>query len=542
MRGTAARLIAAAIVLAACTKTGGVTSGRHPWTVPGLLRVAVPEEPKNLNPLLAGTTVEVFIDRLMFEPLLSADPRGNPVPMLAATVPTQDNGGVSRDGLTIVYHLRGDARWSDGVPVTARDVLWSWQAIENTRDDVVSRHGYDDVRIIETPDPHTVIVHLKRPFSPFVNTFFAESDQPYEILPAHSLDGYPDINQISFNERPLVSDGPFRFVSWQRGDRILLDANPSFFNGPPALKRVEIEFVSNEETAVNLLRSHSIDYIQQPSIGTFPALRTLTDARVVWVNVNGYEGIELNLSHPPLDDTRVRRAIAAALDKAAFTVEVTHGQNTTATEDLPNWLWAFDPSVRSVPFDPSSARALLASDGWIAGPDGVVRKAGQPLELTLTTDSVTAAHRADSLLVQAALRRVGISVHVKYYPLDLLYAPAGMGGIQHGGKFDILVYTWYAGIDPDNSSQLTCENFPPHGYNDMRYCSRRMDALQAVALTRYDRRTRKAAYSKIEHLLSVDNPSVYFWWQRQQEAISADFHGFAPNPVIESWNAWQWSI
>ena len=105
-------------MLAACTKTrrrdgpAGI-----PGRVPGVLRVAIREEPKNLNPLLVGTTVEGFIDRLMFEPLLSADPHGNPVPMLAAKVPTQDNGGVSRDGLTIVYHLRGDARWSDGVPV-----------------------------------------------------------------------------------------------------------------------------------------------------------------------------------------------------------------------------------------------------------------------------------------------------------------------------------------------------------------------------------------------------------------------------------------
>ena len=69
-----------------------------------------------------------------------------------------------------------------------------------------------------------------------------------------------------------------------------------------------------------------------------------------------------------------------------------------------------------------------------------------------------------------------------------------------------------------------------------------MDAAQAVALSHYDRSTRTAAYAKIERLLSVDNPALYFWWQRQQEAISVDFHGFAPNPVVESWNAWQWSI
>lgn len=542
MKGVTAALLAVAACLAGCTKNELSAARRHAWTRPGVLRIAVSEEPKNLNPLLAGTTVEIFIDRLMFEPLLSANPQGNAVPMLAAAVPTQTNGGIASDGLTIRYRLRRDVFWSDGVPVTARDVIWSWQAIENANNDVVSRHGYDDVRSIDAPDRYTLVVHLKRRFAPFVNTFFAESDQPYEIVPAHALAHYPDINHIAFDASPSISDGPFRFVRWQRGDRIVLDANSKFFRGVPGLRRVEIHFVANEDSAVNLLATHAIDYVQQPSIQTYPRLHTLADARIRWVNVNGFEGVELNCSRPALRDARVRAAIAAAIDKAALTRQLTYGQETTATEDLPNWIWAFDPAVKAVPFDPQTARELLARAGWVAGADGVARKSGHALELALVTDTATATHRSESVLIQAALRRIGIIVMLKYYPLDLLYAPQGMGGIQHGGKFDLLIYGWYAGIDPDNSSQLTCDNFPPHGYNDPRYCSPAMDAAQAVALTSYDRVTRKAAYSRIEHLLASDNPMIFFWWQRQQEAVSVDFGGFAPNPVIESWNAWEWTI
>ena len=541
MKALPALLLLLAAALSGCTRAERESSERHPWTRPGILRIAVNEEPKNLNPLLAGTTIEIFIDRLLFEPLLSADPRGNTVTMLAAAVPSQSNGGISADGLTVVYHLR-KASWSDGVPVTSRDVAWSWQAIENGDNDVVSRHGYDDVRSIDTPDARTAVVHLKRRFAPFVNTFFAESDQPYEIVPAHVLARYPNVNRVPFNAVPSVVDGPFTFESWRRGDRIVLDANRRFFQGPPRLNRIEVAFVPNEDSAINLLATHAIDYIFQPTIQTYPTLRTLRDARIVWVNVNGYEGMEFNLSRPALADRRVRTAIAAALDKNALTREMTHGELAVATEDLPNWIWAFDPAVRSVPYDPAAAKALLARAGWVAGPDGIARKHGRPLDLLLVTDNATATHRSESVLIQAALRRIGIVVDVKTYPFDLLYAPEGMGGIQHGGKFDMLVYTWYSGIDPDNSSQLTCDNFPPLGYNDPHYCNPAMDALQASALVRYDRPSRKAAYSKIEKLLSVDNPVLYFWWQRQQEAISVDFHGFAPNPVTESWNAWQWSI
>ena len=535
-------MLALAFNLAGCTKTGGVGGQRHSWTHAGLLRIAVNEEPKTLNPLLAGTTIEIFIDRLMFEPLLSADPSGDPVPMLAATVPSQANGGISADGLTIRYHLRRDVRWSDGVPVTARDVVWSWQAIQNPNNDAVSRHGYDDVRSLDAPDPYSVVVHLKRRFSPFVNTFFAESDQPYDIVPDHVLAKYPDVNRIPFNSQPLVSDGPFRFERWERGDRIVLDANRKFFKGAPRLQGMQIDFVPDENSAINLLRTHAIDYFYQPTIQTYPSLHALPDARIVWVSVNGFNGMEMNISHAVLADVRVRAAIAAAIDKTALTRQLTYGRETTATADLPNWIWAFDPSVRSQRFDPTVAKKLLEDAGWVADGDGMVRKSGRPLELLLATAAESATDRSASLLVQAALRKIGIAVSVKYFPLDILYAPQGMGGIQHGGKFDLLMYDWYAGIDPDDSSELTCNNFPPHGYNDPRYCTRAMDAAQAIALTHYDRATRKRAYATIERLLSIDNPIVYFWWQRQQEAISVDFHGFAPNPVIESWNAWQWTI
>jgi peptide/nickel transport system substrate-binding protein len=537
-----ALLLAGAAAGAGCSKGGTLAGGRHSWTKAGVLRVAVAEEPKTLNPLLSAATTEGFITRLMFEPLLSADARGNPVPILATEVPTQANGGISADGLTIRYHLRRNARWTDGTEVTAHDVVWSWQAICNPKNDVVSRHGYDDVRSIVTPDAHTLVIHLKRRFAAFINTFFAESDQPYDVLPAHVLARYTDFNQVPFDSAPLVSDGPFRFDSWRRGDRIRMTASRSFFEGPPKLQSVEIEFVPNEDTAINLLRTHAIDYIFEPSMQTYPALRSVPGARIVWVNVNGYEGMMFNLAHPVVADPLVRRAIGAAIDKASLVRQLAHGQATIATEDLPNWLWAFDPTVKGVPYDPRLAVRLLARAGWIAGSDGVVRKHGRPLQLLLATDTQTATHRSESLLIQAALRHVGVDVEVKYYPIDILYAPQGMGGIAHGGKFDLLLYPWVAGIDPDDSSQFTCDNLPPHGYNDSRYCSAQMDAAQTMALTHYSRSTRKIAYAQIERRLSIDNPLLFFWWQRLQEALSPDFHGFDPNPASESWNAWQWSI
>jgi peptide/nickel transport system substrate-binding protein len=205
-------------------------------------------------------------------------------------------------------------------------------------------------------------------------------------------------------------------------------------------------------------------------------------------------------------------------------------------------MWAFNPSVRSYPHDPAMARRLLHDDGWRLGPDGIMQKNGTSLSLVLVTNNSNATRRQAALELQAMLREAGIETEIKYYPGDVLFAPAGMGGILQLGKFDLALNGWYAGIDPDDSSQFMCENVPPGGYNYTRYCNKDMQAAQSAALNHYDRSARVAAYYQIQRLLARDNPQIYFWWRRQMEPISVDFRGFDPNPVVESWNAWQWSI
>jgi peptide/nickel transport system substrate-binding protein len=536
---------AAAAILAGCSKVStdtGAAGGDHSWTQPGVLRVAIQADVKNLNPLLTSNTTDVFIDRLMFEPLLSADPKGNPIPMLATAVPTTNNGGISQDGLTITYHLRKDVKWTDGVPVTSKDVKWSWQAIMNPNNNVVSRHGYDFVQSVDIPDDFTVVVHLKERFAPFVDTFFAESDQPFPIAPEHVLAKYPNINEVQFSSEPNVSDGPFRFAEWSRNDHITLVRNDGFFMGKPGLDRVEIKIIPDENTTVNELRTHTIDYMFQASIQTYQQVKSIPGINLAWVNVNGYWNVQLNVARPFLTDNRVREAVTYAIDKRELVNTLTFGTQKIATEDVPDWMWAFNPAIHSYPHDPAKARDLLREAGYAPGPDGIMRKDGEPLILVIVTNNSNATRRAMSLQIQAMLKQAGIQGEIKYYPGDVLFATAADGGVLQLGKFDLAITGWFAGIDPDDSSQFMCQNIPPGGYNYSRYCNPDMQKAQIAALSHYDRGSRQAAYFRIQELLWRDNPEIFTWWLRQLEPISADFKGFDPNPVVESWNAWQWSI
>ncbi len=483
-----------------------------------------------------------MIDHLIFDRLVSTDASGKKqVPILAAEVPTPENGGISKDGLTITYRLRQNVLWHDGVPFTSDDVKFTWTAILNGKNNVIATTGYNLVNSVDTPDKYTVVFHMKRRFSPAVNTIFGDSDDPYDILPAHVLASLPNLNQAAFNSNP-VGTGPFKLKAWARGDHIELVANDKYFLGAPKLNRIFIKFIPDENTELNQLRSHEIDWQFEASPQEYRSLKTLPDLNVVLQDKNDYERIQINTSHPPLDDVLVRRAIASAIDVSKLVHDLTFGSATIADQDLPSFLWAHADNVARYAYDLQKAKDLMQQAGWTPGPDGTLTKNGAPLHLLLVTNNTNATRRSGVVQVQAMLRQLGINVGIKEFPGALLYAAMGAGGILQNGKFDLAWTGWVAGIDPDQSSIFFCDATPPHGNNETHYCNPEVDSAENAALDHFDQPSRKAAYDKIEAILSRDLPQITLWWPRQIQPINPDFKGFAPNPVSESWNAYQWSI
>jgi peptide/nickel transport system substrate-binding protein len=524
------------VLAAACTRVqpdgGGGATVRHAWTVPNTLRVVSGNVPRTLNPLLATQTVEAALARLTTDILVSADSHGNFVPRLAREVPARENGGISADGLTITYHLRPGVLWQDGVPFTSRDVKFTYDAIMNPDNDIISRHGYDIVRRVDTPDPLTVVFHLKVRFAPFISVVFGESDSPYAILPAHVLAKYPSINNVPFNSAPMGT-GPFKFVRWVRGDRIEFVRNEHYYLGAPKIEHIVWRLVPDENTEIQLMRTHEADWLYEASVNAYKSIKAMPEVAVVLPPVNGYEGLMMNSGRGATGNPRIRRDIVMALDKTRLTNELTYGAGTIATGDLPSFLWAYDPSVKNLPYAPDAARQDLAKLGYTAA---------KPLVLDFVYEQSQALTRALVVQVQEALHEVNVEVHPRAQLSSVIYGGYAAGGTLSTGKYDLSTYQWYAGIDPDNSAQFTCANRPPHGFNQSHYCSAEMDAAQAQALSHYDIPTRKPAYAKIEALLVRDAPSDFLWWFRNIQVLNPDLKGFDPNPVVETWDISTWSI
>lgn len=519
--------------------TGTVT---HPGATPQrTLRIAVSSNPNTLNPLLATQQVEVQLISLALDPLVATDPEGRDVPVLAARVPTTENGDIARDGRSITYHLRHGVLWHDGVPFTSRDVAFSWRAIMNPKTAVATRHGYDRVERVETPDPFTAIFRLKGPFAPAVHSFFAHSDSPIEIVPAHLLERYGDLNKIPFNSQP-IGTGPYRIARWVRGERIDYVANERYYLGKPRIPKIVVRFVPDENTVVNQLRAHELDWFAQATPKTYPQLHAIPGYDVRLVRFNGADSIIFNTTHPPFSDARLRRAVGLAIDKRKLVDETTYGTTVPATEDIPSFMWAFDPRAGTDRRDLSGARALIAAAGYRIGSDGIGVRDGRRLAMGLAfrTDSITDRNRG--VVIASMLHDAGIEVQLKGYTTALLYGPFGEHGILANGQYDASLETWYAGVDPDDSTQLLCSERPPNGYNWSRYCNPALDAAERVALAHYDLPTRRRAYGTIQQILARDAPFVYLWWPRQIEAVSSDLAHFRPNGIVETWNAYQWSF
>ncbi len=532
--------LAIALAVAACTRTGdaGDVHGAAPRAD---LRIAIAEEPTTLNPLLELSDYENFITRMAFDRLVTPDVTGKKLlPRLASVVPTVENGGISRDGKTIVYHLRHDVRWQDGVAFTSRDVAFSFAAVNDPKNNIVNRLGFDLISRVETPDPYTVVVRLHKPFAPAITTFFGDGNTD-AVLPAHRFGPGVDFNRAAFNSLP-IGTGPFRIVRWLRGQQVELEAFDGYYRAKPKLRRIVVRFVSDEQTAIDLLRTHEIDVFSLASVSAYRYLRSVPGIAIALTANHGAATVTMNNLHAPLRDVRVRRAIVAAIDKRSLAQKITGGAATPATEDLPDFMWAYDPSVRAQAYDPAAARELLRAAGYVSGPSGIVAKNGIPLQLVLAFVATNASARAATVQIQSYLRAVGIDVVTKAYNGAQFFAGYGAGGVLQNGTFDLAWYTMTLGIDPDSSGRFTCGAFPPIAQNYSRYCSPEMDAAEAIGVQNPEQAARKAAYARVQRLLARDAPIDFVFWPKNVDGYDARLKGFAPNPEVSTWNAEEWSF
>src|SRR4029077_3253096 len=271
-------VLAGLLSLGACSKVttqaGGPSAAGNPHTGHGVLRWGLAFEPDSLNPLVGNQQVDADLSLFWGGYLFNWSDQNEFVPELATRVPTLDNGDIGRDGVTITYHLRSGVTWQDGAPFTADDVIYTWHQVMNPKNNTGSQVGFDDIAAIDRKSADEIVVHLKKPYAPFVATFFTMSGTPYPVLPKHLLDKYPDINRVPFNLAP-VGTGPFKVVSYEKGRAIKMVANQHYWRGAPKLKEIDISIVPDQNTLLTQLKTGEIDFEYTAPSTLAPSLATV---------------------------------------------------------------------------------------------------------------------------------------------------------------------------------------------------------------------------------------------------------------------------
>ncbi len=517
----------------------GCASGCGRPTAPAsTVRFDLAADPQTLNPLFLhpdAASVEQQVARLSFEPFFDLDPAGRPLPALLERIPSRRNGDLSADGRTIRYRLRAGVAWSDGRPVTADDVLFTLREILDPRNPVRSHEGYELIDRAYALGPRSVVFHLKRPWAPAVMTYFGYGISPQFVLPAHVLRLQGPPARAAFNADPSVGDGPYRFVSWRRGEGLRYSANPGYWRGAPAVASLAIRIIPDPSTNLTLLQSGELDWnLVAPA--QLAALRG--NPRIAFVNVPTavVAGLAINTARTPLDDANVRRAIAMSIDRREISRKVTLGIYPVTDMIQPQFSWAFDRTVREPRFDPARADRIFDDAGWRRGPDGLRRRRATPLQLVYVQFPESTTGVRVAAIVQAALRERGVDVIVKSVSNAQLFLPKT--GILATGNFDLAYVPWSMGADPDDSAVLRCG--APSNY--MRWCDARVERLEEQALAQTDIIERKRLYRRIGEIVAEQVPILYLFNANYVYAYRKGLRGFAPNAFLPTWNADRWSL
>jgi len=517
----------------ACSKVA-VETGSHRQS--GVLRIST-RRFDNLNTVVSAGGSSVYLAYLWGAFLFVSDDKMRIEPELATSIPTRANGGVSTDGLTVTYHLRRGVTWHDGAPFTASDVIFTWHVIMNPANNVVTRIGYDKISSITAPDAYTLVVRLKQPYAPIVANFFGPGEVPYVILPRHLLGGLSDINHASYNRKP-IGTGPFIIQSYDPDAGVVLAANPRYWRGKPKLQGIQYRIVPDANTEMVMLRADEID-VAAVSDTHAQELKDAPGIVIVSEPAPQNTFLSLNVRRPPLDDVRVRRAIAMTVDRSFFVRAFQFGAGSVDDGDEPPFYWAYDPRAHMPSYDPQAAGQLLDAAGWRRDPaSGYRSKAGKPLHLIFAYITNRDPDTRYAPVFQNAMKQIGIAVDLRNYPYNIFYAPASEGGVLNGGGYDVAMSGWVLGSDPDEATLWMCDQYPPLGYNWSFFCDPRLDALEATALSSYDRDVRRRAYWQIQELLARDVPAVFVSWVNIIYATRDTVRDFHPG---ESWVAsWDW--
>ncbi|MEU4763007.1 ABC transporter substrate-binding protein [Actinosynnema sp. NPDC023794] len=500
-------LVVALLAAAGCT--GATTPSAEGTSDNSALVLADPMEPTTLNPLLGYGREGVS---KLYDGLVDHRADGSVRPQLAADAPKP-----AADGLSWTVTLREDVKFTDGTSFGPEDVVATYRALLDPASGSTERAAYAELSGVEQLDVHTVRFTLARPWAAFPHTLVLG------ILPSEALGG-------PLRDVRAVGTGPYKLVDWRKGDRMVLEANASYFGGEPKIRKLTVVFVPDDNTRAQRMQAGEFDGTALPprlaaSFSAANGMRVIThrsaDLRAVTLPGGAVTG-----------DSAIRMALNHAVNRKGMVDNLLGGQGAVVSTPVPDALPEFVETGARFAYDKALAELLLDQAGWARGADGVRARDGVAARFTLMYP-IGDVVRADLATAFAAdAKAVGIDVQLAGLSWEALAPRLGADALLHGGGTP---------FDPD---LMTYQ--PLHTPNPWGYSNPQVDAALDAGRTSLDPAQRAAAYKQFQRayvaapgmvvLASVRHTYVVREnWNGYQEVVDPHAHGAL------SWGPW-WNL
>lgn len=437
------------------------------------------------------------------------------------------------DSTTIRFHLRSDLRWSDGVPLTAHDVVWTYRTMADPDFPTPRRDYVEHMDSVVANDDSTVTFHFRRhyPEMLFHTGHGVVPRHVYESVPLDRIQTHPSVGDPAAH---LVFSGPFRIARWDRGQQIVLERNPHF-RPQPRLERIVVRIIPDESTRLVELRTGNIDAMRVSSPANLRLLEGDTAIRLDRIERRFSEFVAYDPTVEPFDDPEIRRALGLAVNVPALieALDLSTYADPAAGPYSPIFRDMSDDSLAPLPYDPERARTILEEKGWVdEDGDGIRELEGRPFSFTLATNSGN-PRRADlATLLQSAWRSVGVDARVQLQEFQSFSARL------FEKEFEAAIYGWQVSLAPDISGMWDPDAL-------MNFVSYREPQLQETMREALEQRTAGDAvpyWQAAARLIARDQPYTWLYYMDQVVALRNRLQG----PEIDTFgmyqNTWEWWV
>lgn len=487
----------------------------------------------SFNPLLTSDNASSNYQALILASLMRTDPKT----LERVGVLYEGTAVFSADGSKLTMKLRKDAKWSDGTPITSKDIIFTWEKMMDEKVKYIYRKTYQDsFKEVKALDDYTVEYTLTTPgYCPAAVN--ASLTGP---LPKHVFEKL-DINQNDVNNKPTVTSGYFKFKEWQKDDHFT--AGPGyegFVRGQPLLDGYTYRIVKDNTVQTQLFKTQDVD-VAYPDPADWDEITKLPFAQPnAYYSAVGasWTYIGFNLRNSLLADKAVRQAISMAVDRDALIKSIRLGHAKAQYSMLPSSSWAAadEKDLTKYTFDLAKANKTLEDAGYKKGADGIRAKDGKPLKFRLEYNAGNKQREQISLITQQNLKEIGIAAEVNAVEWN-----AYLDKVNKTYDMDLYVLGWVGGYDPASTKNIWASD---GGQNSTGYKNAKVDQLykEAETVPGCKQADRKAKYVEIQKIIGEDAPYVFLYTQETLEVFNKRINLLAPSGLGVAYNLEQLSV